>query len=265
MNNLVVFSNEVIPVYMTDKGEKVVIGRELHEKLRIEEKYTQWFDRMCGYGFVDSEDYTSYWKADDSDPIFGNAHFKSPQQAAALGYQRNHLLKLDMAKHIAMIQRTPEGKAIRDKLIALETNVSELSPELRLLINMELQQKQQAKELESINSRLDETCQLIALNPVAWRSETRDIIIKIAQKLGGNEYIQEVHREIFKLVDARGGVSLETRLTNKRRRMAEEGKCKSARDKTTKVDVIADDKKLIEIYLAIVKEMAIKHGVGLHT
>ncbi len=63
------------------------------------------------------------------------------------------------------------------------------------------------------------------------------------------------------MVDQRGGVSLETRLTNKRRRMADEGICKSKRDKLTRVDVIADDKKLIEIYVAIVKEMAVKYGI----
>ena len=56
---------------------------------------------------------------------------------------------------------------------------------------------------------------------------------------------------------------METRLTNKRRRMADEGVCKSKRDRLNKVDVIADDKKLIEIYVAIVKEMAIKYGVDL--
>jgi len=62
-------------------------------------------------------------------------------------------------------------------------------------------------------------------------------------------------------VDERAGISLPTRLTNKRRRMADEGVCKSKRDKLTKVDIIADDKKAIEIYIAIVKEMAIKYGV----
>jgi len=81
--------------------------------------------------------------------------------------------------------------------------------------------------------------------------------------MGGNEYIREVQSEIHKLVDERAGVSLETRLTNKRRRMADEGICKSKRDKLNKVDVIADDKKLIEIYIAIVKEMAVKYGVGI--
>ena len=29
MNNLTVFNNDIIPVYTTDTGEKVVIGREL--------------------------------------------------------------------------------------------------------------------------------------------------------------------------------------------------------------------------------------------
>lgn len=41
-------------------------------------------------------------------------------------------------------------------------------------------------------------------------------------------------------------------------RMAGEGVSKSKRDKLTKIDVIEQDKKLIEIYMAIVKEYAIK-------
>ena len=51
-------------------------------------------------------------------------------------------------------------------------------------------------------------------------------------------------------------------MTNKRRRMADEGASKSARDKLAYVDVIAEDKKLIECFVAIVKEMAIKYGIG---
>lgn len=41
--------------------------------------------------------------------------------------------------------------------------------------------------------------------------------------------------------------------------MADEGVCKSKRNKLMKVDIISEDKKLIEIYVAIVKEMAIKY------
>ncbi|MBU5440396.1 hypothetical protein KQI42_20595, partial [Tissierella sp. MSJ-40] len=67
---------------------------------------------------------------------------------------------------------------------------------------------------------------------------------------------------IYTLLNQRLGVDVQTRLTNKRRRMADEGVSKSKRDKLTIVDVIADDKKLIEGYTAIVKEMAIKYKVA---
>ena len=137
-----------------------------------------------------------------------------------------------------------------------------LSPELRTLINLELQQKEQAKALEAVNQKVDGIRDVVALSPNSWRPEARNLITRIARKMGGNEYIREVQSEIHKLVDERAGVSLETRLTNKRRRMADEGICKSKRDKLNKVDVIADDKKLIEIYIAIVKELAVKYGVG---
>lgn len=155
---------------------------------------------------------------------------------------------------------TPEQRQEAAKQTALDLQA--LSPELRTLINLELQQKEQAKALEAVNQKVDGIRDVVALSPNSWRPEARNLIVRIAQKMGGNEYIREVQSGIHKLVDERAGVSLETRLTNKRRRMADEGICKSKRDKLNKVDVIADDKKLIEIYIAIVKEMAVKYGVG---
>ena len=247
MNDLTVFSKDVLPVYTTDTGEKVVIGRELHEALKAAERYSKWFDRMSGYGFESGLDYTPYQKV-------------HPQNGQEI---EDHLLKLDMAKHIAMIQRSPEGKAIRDKLISLETNISQLSPELRTLIAIETRQQEQAKQLEQVNQRLDSIGDVVALSPTGWRADTKNIIVKIAHKLGGNEYIRDVHREVFGLVNERASVNLGIRLDNMRKRMALNGTCKSKLDALTKLDVIAEDKKLIEIYLAIVKEMAVKYGVTL--
>ena len=247
MNELTVFSKEIIPVYTTEIGEKVVIGRELHERLRIGKDYSTWFKDMCNYGFSEGTDFSPF----------------SGETSEQGGRPRiEHILKIDMAKHIAMIQRTAEGKAIRDQLIALETNVSELSPELRLLISMELKQKEHDREIAAVNQRVDGIREIVSLSPASWREECRRLLAKIAQSRDGGGAYQEVNTEIFELVDQRGGVSLETRLKNKRRRMADDGVCKSRRDKLTKVDVIADDKKLIEIYIAIVKEMAVKSGVS---
>lgn len=144
-----------------------------------------------------------------------------------------------------------------------ETNLSQLSPELRLLISLELQQKEQKAAIEDVNRRVDHIGEVISLSPNSWRADARNLIIGIAHQMGGTEFIKEVQAEIFRLIDERGGVSLSVRLANKRRRMADEGVCKSKRDKVNKLDIIAEDKKLIEIYLAIVKEMAVKNGVQL--
>lgn len=244
MNELQIFSSDIIPVYLTDTGEKVVVGRELHERLRIASKYADWFKNMCGYGFTDDCDYTSFSKNLESG-----------------GRTIEHLLKLDMAKEIAMIQRTPEGHAIRKKLIELDTNVAELSPELRLLINLEIKQKQQAAALVEVNDRLDNISEIVSLDANAWRDRTKAIIVKIAEKWGGNEYIPEVHRELYKLLETTAHVSLKRRLNGRLRRMAIEGASKTAMSHINNLDIIADDPKLVPIYLDLVKRLAIKWQV----
>ncbi len=247
MDDLQIFNHDIIPVYITDAGKKVVIGRELHEKLKIGKDYSTWFKDMCAYGFTEGKDYS---------PISGNRSDGLPGKP-----RTEHIMCLDMAKELCMIQRTPEGRTIRQKLIELDDDISNLSPELRELIHIETEQKRQAKALEDTNARMDNIGDIISLSPNSWRKDAQHLVSKIAQKMGGVEYIHDVNAEIYKLVDERAGTSLPTRLTNKRRRMADEGVCKSRRDKLNKMDVIADDKKLIEIYIAVVKEMCIKYGV----
>jgi hypothetical protein len=134
-------------------------------------------------------------------------------------------------------------------------NTNNLSPQLQLLINMELEQKKIKEELQGIRD-------VITLDTTSWRNDSKGLIVKIAQAKGGYDYIKEVNTEVYRLLDKRMGVDVKTRLTNKRRRMADEGVCKSKRDKLNCLDVIAEDKKLIEGYVAIIKEMAIKNGVS---
>ena len=163
---------------------------------------------------------------------------------------------------------TDEAWAVYDHLVETYFQVREkqpdysaLSPQMQVLINLEIEQQKQAKALEATNKRLDNIGEVIALDKNSWRKDSQHLVSKIATSLGGFENIKDCYREIFSLVEERAGVSLATRLTNKRNRMAGEGVCKSKRDKLTNVDIISDDKKLIEIYVAIVKEMAIKYGV----
>ena len=152
---------------------------------------------------------------------------------------------------------------------SLPRDLSRLSPEMQMLklltdkaIENELAQQEQARQLQQVEQKVEHIRELVGINPNGWREDCRKLIVKIAHGMGGNEYIREVNNEVFGLVDKRAGVSLETRLTNKRRRMAEEGICKSKRDRLSKVDVIAEDKKLIEIYIKVVRELAVKYNAA---
>lgn len=136
-----------------------------------------------------------------------------------------------------------------------------LSPQLQLLINMELKQKEIEARQDKQEQQLKGIRDVVALNPNDWRKDSSTLINKMAVSMGGYEHVKPLRAESYKLLDERMGVDLQCRLTNKRRRMADEGVCKSKRDKLNQLDVIADDKKLIEGYVAIIKEMAIKYGI----
>lgn len=144
----------------------------------------------------------------------------------------------------------------------LQAPMSNLSPQLQLLINMELKQTEMETAITQTNGRIDNLKDVISLDTTSWRKDTASLILRMAHALGSNEHIKDLRNESYELLDMRMGVSIATRLTNKRRRMADEGVSKSKRDKLNALDVIADDKKLIEGYVAIVKEMAIKYDVA---
>ncbi len=155
-----------------------------------------------------------------------------------------------------------QRQLVKSYFTVKEFKSQELSPQLQLLINMELEQKRQAEKLEEVEGRMDSIREVIALSPTQWRKDTSNLINKIALSMGGYEHIRAIREESYKLLEQRMGVALSIRLTNKRKTMALNGICKSKLDKLNQLDVIADDKKLIEGYIAIVKELAIKYGTA---
>ena len=84
-----------------------VSARDLHEKLNIGTQYTKWFERMAEYGFSENVDFQAI----------------SQKRLTAQGNETtyiDHNISIDMAKQICMIQRSPEGKQIRQYFIDLE-------------------------------------------------------------------------------------------------------------------------------------------------
>ena len=83
---------------------QTVSARELHEQLHIGTRFNDWFPRMTEYGFVEGTDFYSKMSKTDNGG------------RPSTDYE----ISVDMAKQICMIQRTPEGKAVRQYLIDLE-------------------------------------------------------------------------------------------------------------------------------------------------
>lgn len=100
--------NELININY-DSDRPTVLGRELHEKLRIKTVYPNWFNRMCEYGFEDGKDYMTVSKN-----VIRADGTKMPQM------QAEHQLTVDMAKQICMIQRTDIGRQFREYFISVE-------------------------------------------------------------------------------------------------------------------------------------------------
>lgn len=98
--------NELIKVNYDNPDRPTVSGRELHKALGIKTEYAKWFERMTEYGFSEGKDYSTIL-TNRSDGLAGKP-------------RTDHLMTLDMAKHICMIQRSPEGKAFREYFIEIE-------------------------------------------------------------------------------------------------------------------------------------------------
>lgn len=173
------------------------------------------------------------------------------------------------AKKLSMTQKNERGEQAREYFTRVEDGAKkmvlqyqEMSPQLQFMINIEREQLRQAKEITEVNNRVNSIREVVALDTTSWREDTRRLLNKIAQNNGGGGAFQEIRAESYELLEKRMAVKLKQRLTNKRRRMAENGVCKSTRDNLSYLDIIAEDKKLIEGYTAIVKEMAIKYGTA---
>lgn len=198
-----------------------------------------------------------------------------PSEIRTLGIERpqggtpDKVLLLTESGYLMLVKSLKDDLAwqvqrqlVKSYFTVKEFKSQELSPQLQLLINMELEQKRQAEKLEEVEGKMDSIREVVALSPTQWRKDTSNLINKIALSMGGYEHIRAIREESYKLLEQRMGVALNIRLTNKKKTMALNGICKSKLDKLNQLDVIADDKKLIEGYIAIVKELVIKYGTA---
>ena len=129
---------ELIKIRTNENGEQLVSGRELHEFLEVNEKYTDWFKRMVEYGFTENVDFIGL--SEKSEKLGGRPRM-------------NHAMTLNMAKEVSMIQRTEKGKQARLYFIDVENQYKAIQK--RLPNTREAIQQLLLQGVEEVNQRVD--------------------------------------------------------------------------------------------------------------
>ena len=165
--------NNLINVTLNENHEPVVSGRQLHKALGVKTAYKDWFPRMTEYGFTEGED-------------FNPLKIEQVRQEGTRKVKRqieDHVLKLDMAKEIAMIQRTDKGKEVRTYFIQVEKDFN--SPE-KIMARALLMADKKIKLLESQNENL-----LIELEEATKNADYLDLILQTKDSLTITQIAQD--------------------------------------------------------------------------
>lgn len=135
-----------------------------------------------------------------------------------------------------------------------------LSPQLQLLINMELKQKELETAVTETKEEVQAIRDVITINPKAeWRKETNRILNSIGKQV--NDYAL-AKNEVYEALKERANCRPNVLINNLKQRALDNGMAPSKAMKLNILDVLENDSRLREIYISIVKEMAIKYKVA---
>ncbi len=195
MQDLTVIENELVPVYETSTGEKVVYGTELYEVLGVKSKFADWIkNRLNDCEAIENEDFQTFSK-----------NLEKGRPAV------DYIVKLDIAKEMAMLERNEKGKQVRRYFINVEKKYKEhtrpltVSEQIKIIAqgNMQLEQK-----IDNVKQELDDFKQDMPLLAVECDKITTAVHRRGVEALGGkdsNAYkdaslrgkvYQDIHREL---------------------------------------------------------------------
>lgn len=269
MSELVHIGNSDISI-KEYRGQKVVTFKDIdmvHE--RLDGTARKRFNDNKRH-FVAGEDYFKT-KCSEVRPFFGQTPpngFNPEADIVLLTEQGYLMLVKSFTDDLAWkVQRQLVNSYFRVRQITNE----ELSPQTQLILqlaqsiaNKELEDKERDRQIAIAKETADkaiETTENIkeAVKPVFdnWRSEINAKFNRIQKNAGSG--FQMLRSQMYVELEQRAGCDLNSRLRNKRNRMADSGCTKTTINALNKMDIINEDKKLREIFSKIVTEYEIKY------
>ncbi|HCJ9693606.1 TPA: antA/AntB antirepressor family protein [Escherichia coli] len=137
----------VIPGHIGGRETNIVSAKALHKALGVGKDFSTWItDRISEYNFTIGHDYSVHKTIS---PNLG----KSPNGAAYSKIKqsgrpgKDYLLSVGMAKELAMIERTEQGRAIRRYFIQCEEELQRTVPEIAARYRRQLKARISAANL----------------------------------------------------------------------------------------------------------------------
>ena len=157
-------------------NQQLVSGRELHKFLEIGTEYMKWFSRMTNYGFIENVDFMVIVKNDEDDTAFGGIRKST-----------DHLMTLNMAKEISMLQRNRKGKQARIYFIKCEEAWN--SPEMILARANQIQShmiEDYTKKIELLENKVKEDKPKVLFAESVTTSKTSILVGDLAKIIKQN-------------------------------------------------------------------------------
>lgn len=189
MNELRVIENELIPVYETSTGEKVVYGTELYSVLGVKSKFADWVkNRLADCEAAENEDFEAISKNLENG-----------------GRVKEYIIKLDTAKEMAMLERNEKGKQVRRYFIQIEKKYKKISPAVssrKVTFLQEIKAAEYVTKGMDSKQRLDFYKEIYERHGLKLGIESKDV--HMIKDKGGGGYYSQYREEIIRLVNEIG-------------------------------------------------------------
>lgn len=245
-------------ILSTQNGEPVVSSRQIAESFGKEHRNVMRdIENLMSEGALKNEHTPLFYKTEYVHEQNGQTYpmylmNRDGFTLLAMGFTGKAALEWKI-KYIAAFN------AMEQQLNQRQPDLSEFSPELRCLIRLEQQQKQQAQELVRLNQKLDQLQGTGAFGTGGWRRESARIIARIAQARGGAQHGPNVYQTAYTLLEEREHCSLTARLEALRSKQRQQGMSKTRAGRLTKMDAIAASPESVEHWLKILHEMEARY------
>ncbi|MCT7387727.1 antA/AntB antirepressor family protein [Escherichia coli] len=120
----------VIPGHIGGRETNIVSAKALHKALGVGKDFSTWItDRISEYDFTIGHDYSVHKTISPNlGKIPNGAAYSKIKQSGRPG--KDYLLSVGMAKELAMVERTEQGRAIRRYFIQCEEELQRTVPEI---------------------------------------------------------------------------------------------------------------------------------------